>query len=453
MKSCRQRKKNRANLICSGAILLLYIALASGTAWSGNKALLIGVGDYKNSRINDLDGIDLDINMMKTVAGYIGFRKGEITTLFDEYATHSRVKQALKDLAQNVSANDKVLIYFSGHGSSTIDHNGDEKDGKDEVLVLYDTDVVSGELRHALLDDDFYRFLSDISSNQILVIVDSCHSGTGTKGLRSMVTQVDRGQIKSFTYQGMGKGTRGFAAEGKNRTSDNYVSIAACHDDEESVASKEGSYFTLGVLKAMRNAVAKGGITPKQIQQSAASFINRELPEDGFNPQLYGNKSFWNKTINLRKTNREWGTLEGVAQRAGNNLNININKSSYNVGDELVVKVNLEGDGYLNIISVSENDEPVILYPNKFNQTNYHKSGNKVVIPTQQMDFALVAQDDNRGKTLIFAMLTKENINFFETGFKNSNDVFATLSPKIMKNFGAVAKQSLWAGTCKTVIK
>lgn len=447
------QQKKSAILICWGFILFTLVFLAAGTTWAENKALLIGVGDFKNPRIRSLEGIDLDINMMQTVAGYMGFKKSDIITLYNESATCSRVKKAFEEIARDAGTNDKVLIYFTTHGSSIKDQNDDEEDGNDEVIVLYDTDVVSETLTNALVDDDFYRYLRKIRSNQVLVIVDSCHSGTGTKSLRSMTTNVVKGQVKSFTYSGMGKGTRGFAAQAKERL-DNYVSIAACRDDEESIASIQGSLFTLGVLKAVRNAISKGQITPMQIKQEATAFINGELPEDGFHPQLYGNRDYWSRTIQLKQGRRSvWNTLEETAQRAGNNLGININKSSYRVGDELVIKLNMPGNGYINIVSVSENDEPVILYPNKYNPDNYHNSGDKVVIPTPQMDFALVTQNEDRGNTLIFAMVTKENINFLKSGFKSADDVFARLSPKAMRKFAVVKRQQIWAGTCKTVIE
>jgi hypothetical protein len=47
-----------------------------------------------------------------------------------------------------------ILVHYSGHGTNTRDNNGDEKDGYDEAIYLYDG---------LLLDDDMNEILSHIS--------------------------------------------------------------------------------------------------------------------------------------------------------------------------------------------------------------------------------------------------------------------------------------------------
>ena len=62
---------------------------------------------------------------------------------------------------------EKLVIYFSGHGSSIRDKSGDEVDGRDEALVFKDS---------CILDDDLKHLIKTQIKNLILLI-DCCHSG------------------------------------------------------------------------------------------------------------------------------------------------------------------------------------------------------------------------------------------------------------------------------------
>ena len=87
----------------------------------------------------------------------------------------------LKKLQRLVRPQDRVIIYFSGHGSHVLDDNGDEKDGLDEVLIPYDvhgffTDKTPS-LKDVIRDDHFIRLVNKIKSNHIISIIDACYAG------------------------------------------------------------------------------------------------------------------------------------------------------------------------------------------------------------------------------------------------------------------------------------
>ena len=77
----------------------------------------------------------------------------------------------------NEHINEKVYLFlsYSGHGSYIIDQNGDEDDGRDEVLCPADC-MECG----FIVDDDLKKnFIDKLGSNVTLVIIiDACHSGT-----------------------------------------------------------------------------------------------------------------------------------------------------------------------------------------------------------------------------------------------------------------------------------
>ena len=50
----------------------------------------------------------------------------------------SQFRESMSWLRQVVRPNDLVLIFFSGHGSTIADDDGDENGGQDEIFIMYD---------------------------------------------------------------------------------------------------------------------------------------------------------------------------------------------------------------------------------------------------------------------------------------------------------------------------
>jgi hypothetical protein len=91
------------------------------------------------------------------------------------------------------------VITYSGHGGQLPDMNNDEEDGLDETWCLFDGELLDDELGNL-----WTLFPEGI---RILVISDSCHSGTVTKAmlyapiLRSgLIIKAMPDEIKYSTY-------------------------------------------------------------------------------------------------------------------------------------------------------------------------------------------------------------------------------------------------------------
>jgi len=77
-------------------------------------------------------------------------------------------------LATHTSKIDLAYIHYSGHGSYIRDTNGDERDGKDEIIIPSDTE--SGAF---VTDDTISRIFNCFNVNtKVIAVFDSCHSGT-----------------------------------------------------------------------------------------------------------------------------------------------------------------------------------------------------------------------------------------------------------------------------------
>ena len=119
--------------------------------------------------------------------------------LLTQAATSRAVSKAILDAARALKSGDLFLLTYSGHGGQVEDTNGDEADGMDETWVCYDRQLV---------DDELYELWGQFKSGvRIVVLSDSCHSGTvlraiparasGGRRVRAMPTSVARATQKA----------------------------------------------------------------------------------------------------------------------------------------------------------------------------------------------------------------------------------------------------------------
>jgi metacaspase-1 len=143
------------------------------------KALLVGINDYPGTQ-NDLQGCVNDItNVYDVLVKYFSFLPQEIVMLSNSRARKAAILEGLKSLVGGAKEGDTLVFHYSGHGSQVRDTEGDElEDGKDEVLCPYDFDWNGGFIK----DDDLASLLSGLKKGvRMEIILDSCHSGTGTR--------------------------------------------------------------------------------------------------------------------------------------------------------------------------------------------------------------------------------------------------------------------------------
>ncbi|MFO0719386.1 MAG: caspase family protein [Nitrospira sp.] len=148
---------------------------------SGTKrALLIGINRYQvlptlNGSLNDID------TMRQVLTTRWGFQSQHITMLTDQAATRAGILGALERLVQDTGPSDVVYVHYSGHGSQVEDLNGDEtEDHLDETLVPHDGRTPSVP---DITDDELEAIVSKLKARSILIVLDSCHSGTATRSL------------------------------------------------------------------------------------------------------------------------------------------------------------------------------------------------------------------------------------------------------------------------------
>ncbi len=458
--------KNTASLLRLYCLFLFYgTAFMTQSTEAEDRALLIGVGNYQNPSVNDLQGIDLDIAMMKESAALMGFKDSNIKILMDGEATLGKVTSVFNDwLVKGVYPTDRVFIFFSGHGANVPDENGDEADGADEVLVMHDAAVEKRggkpTLAGVLVDDEFGKMLSQIPSSETLVLIDACHSGTVTKSwLGGGRLGWGETQTKFFEYPGMPQTTKGSFAIRSKTPKSNFVGVAAAGDGEKAIATKKGSLFTVSVSESLKKAaLGSKPLSPSQIQKASAEWIRQYKQETNanfalFQPVLTGNQTLAQKPLRLRKVGNKtrgekWQKLEAIADNA-EILNISANQGNYHVGDNLVIKIDVDKAGYLNIVNIGSDDDITVLFPNGGHTNNQVQAG-KVSIPTDEMKSKnyILKTGEPFGDNIIVAFLSSHPVNVYQSGtgkgFRGLTDLGLTEMKDIATrgSFSAVSENS-----------
>ena len=103
-------------------------------------------------------------------------RNMSATRLVTNQATRDAVLKGIRAASSSLRTGDFFFLTFSGHGGQVEDVSGEEPDKLDETWCLFD-----GQL----IDDELFLELSKFGKGvRVLVVSDSCHSGTVTRALR-----------------------------------------------------------------------------------------------------------------------------------------------------------------------------------------------------------------------------------------------------------------------------
>ena len=144
------------------------------------RALIIGINDYIDPKIPDLE---TPLNDAKAMEKVLRERYGfQVKLLLDRKATRKAIFKALRKLASSAEPDDSVLIYFAGHGDlDRLTNEGwwipaDARAG--DPITYLDNSTVQTDIR-------------SMKARHVLLISDSCYSGTLFGQARAMPPVID----------------------------------------------------------------------------------------------------------------------------------------------------------------------------------------------------------------------------------------------------------------------
>lgn len=207
-------------------------------------ALLVGLTEldakvYGSDGKAGCAGCALDVREMEMLLTRAGF---SVERLLTRRATNDRVRKRLESAAKEARAGDLFVFFFSGHGGSLLDNDGDESDGFDETLCLWD-----GQMRDDVLGEIWPGFAAGV---RIVMLSDSCNAGTNyklmLKGERREVTPPYPTPIKPLSE------------ESSKEMRAAMIHIGGCRDAATSTGYENGGAFTLALSRTLRDPSFKG---------------------------------------------------------------------------------------------------------------------------------------------------------------------------------------------------
>ena len=143
--------------------------LAAGNPSPETWAVVAGISGYQ-SRADILSRASMDaIEMYRFLRDEQGTDPDHMILLVDAEATSSMFRNAIGDISRRAGVEDRLVVFYSGHGSQEAPGSGgaEEADGMNEVLCFYDEDLNDDTIRELLSEFPGYCYL----------FADACHSG------------------------------------------------------------------------------------------------------------------------------------------------------------------------------------------------------------------------------------------------------------------------------------
>ncbi|MEP6747424.1 MAG: caspase family protein [Bacteroidota bacterium] len=284
-------------------------------------ALIVAIGNYPDPKTNGWPVIssDNDIPLIKNaLVNNQHFMENNVWVLKDSMATKTGIVDALNKLIVTVNKGDIVVIHFSCHGEQIEDDNNDEIDGLDETIVPYGAvfsrnpekfaQLSSGYLRDDLFGDKVIQLRNKLGkTGDLLVIIDACHSGTGTRG---MVTAKIRGGNVAMVGKNFNaakfadKADTGVFKEAistkLNADAATYVLIsgaqarevnAECYDDENNPVGSLSYSFSKSI-SALKEVITYRGLFAmiENTMRDKAPNQKPVLEGDGMDRELFGGR-------------------------------------------------------------------------------------------------------------------------------------------------------------------
>ncbi|TFK19358.1 hypothetical protein FA15DRAFT_674482 [Coprinopsis marcescibilis] len=277
-------------------------------------ALVIGINEYLDPETPNLRGAVNDADrIVKFLKERLLVPTSNIENLRNSTATRNAIKTALSRLVidTRIETNDPILIYFSGHGGSVPAPAGwKDWDSTVQTLVPHDygqPDRFPGQTIQGIPDrtlGTILKRIADAKGNNITVILDCCHSGSGTRSDDVLVRNapIVGSPMPSNIDEDILPSVRGASVLPKFRYRglESHVLLAACTPDELAHESKGQGAFTAALLQALGKLnLATDAVTYAElIHRLDISLLKQQ------NPQCEGNgdRMLFNNDVRAMKS-------------------------------------------------------------------------------------------------------------------------------------------------------
>jgi pimeloyl-ACP methyl ester carboxylesterase len=253
--------------------------------------LLVGINDYAaplaklKGCIKDIDQIEAYLNEFCASDYNLNIRRLE-----NESATYANIKSGFREHLGAAGPSDIAWFHFSGHGSeekTAPEFLALEPNGKDQTLICIDSGI--GGVPH-LADKELAVLLNEVATKNktspphILVSLDCCHSGSGTRDAGEDIKWSVRAAPSSGLTRTLDSYVDGYYSRLRSLEvpTSRHVVLSACKSTQLAGDMPQGGAFTSGLIKALK--AAKGNLSYTDLFLKARTAV--QAARDNQTPQF-----------------------------------------------------------------------------------------------------------------------------------------------------------------------
>ncbi len=430
-----------ARLVLALTICAVTLWFLGGTGHAGQRALVIGIAEYK--AVTPLMGPKNDAEeVYDFLISQWGFKQDEVKRLINRRARRSSIRAALNGLVRQTNPGDRVVIYYAGHGSQVRDRNDDETDGLDETLVPYDFEA--GRQPRQILDDDIYATLKKLKGRRVILIVDACHSGTISRSIGLSVSETSDARPRTLFGEARDVAPDTVTAF---RSEESFAFGEEEHQIWTAAASFQMSWeengrgiFTRHFLEGLRDFKADFNLNG-HVSTAELLRYSREKTEAwcqknescrtlglGFTPTLEASANAMRSLLLSKENTSQADTLteEGLASVndvtdivvASNAAGLTVETMAgpdYRAGEVIRMRVSTQKAGWLILLDYAPDGTLTQIFPNgllnREDRTSRIAAGETITFPEPFYGFEFVAGEPY-GQGQVIAILTEDEVDF-----------------------------------------
>ena len=158
-------------------------------------AVIIGIDKYKYSK--QLNYAVKDAEAVKELLiSKFDYPEENIRYLTDKEATLSNIKFNLGEVATLAGENDRILVFYSGHGETLSG-----KDGTETGYIIPYEGKQNNPYATGLVMDEILRTCQMSNAKHMLFLMDACYSGLMTENMKGLSKPEERGYLNKVANE------------------------------------------------------------------------------------------------------------------------------------------------------------------------------------------------------------------------------------------------------------
>jgi len=171
------------------------VSLNRNDIYEDSWAVIIGIDKYKYS-----DQLNYAVKDAKAVKNMLinkfDYNEENIRYLTDEEATLSNIKLNLGEVATSAGENDRILVFYSGHGETLSG-----KDGTETGYIIPYEGKQNNPYATGLVMDEILRTCQMSDAKHMLFLMDACYSGLMTENVKGLSKPQEQGYLSKVANE------------------------------------------------------------------------------------------------------------------------------------------------------------------------------------------------------------------------------------------------------------